>query len=177
MADFPVLDEDVDAVISTAGPNSTIADYIVNTGNAFNTSGTWPANNLGIYCPVWVSRQVTVYQMSYIVATQSGNYDIGIYDNFGNRLVSSGSQTVPAAGIALRDITDTVIGPGAYFLALSISTTVASIRRSNVGIQGFRACGILQQAIGAVTLPDPFTGVALASAYCPYLTAHLRATV
>lgn len=178
MSDWPSIVEDVDTILSSGGPNSVVADLNVNTGNAFNTSGVWPSANRAIYVPVWLSRQVIVYQMSYIVATQAGNYVIGLYDGNGNKLVDSGSQTVPAAGIALFNITDTIIGPGAYYLALLLSSTTASIRRSNVGVPIYRASGILQEDPGSTALPTTLsTATSVSTAYCPLITAHLRATV
>jgi hypothetical protein len=177
LTDWPYSQFDVNAILSTIGPNCVYADLAINTSQSFNTSAVYPTANTAIYIPVWINRQVTVYRMSTVVAAQSGNMDIGIYDDFGNRMVSKGSTPVPAAGIASIDVADTVIGPGAYFLALNCDNVVASFRRCAAGVIVAQMSGCLQQAVGAVTLPATFTAVALNASYVPVITAHLRATV
>jgi hypothetical protein len=56
-------------------------------------------------------------------ATASGNMDVGIYDYAGTRLVSSGS-TAQSGTSAFQDfdITDTLLGPGIFYLAPPTTT-------------------------------------------------------
>lgn len=176
MSDWPYGQFDSDTILSSVGPTSIVGDLAVATSQAFNTSAVWPAANRALFVPVWINRQATVYKMSFVVATQSGNYDIGLYDEFGHRLVRA-TAAVPVAGIAIADVADTVIGPGVYFLALNIDNVVASVRRLAIGALVTQLSGCMQQAVGALTLPDPFTLAAMASAYVPVITAHLRVTV
>src|SRR5262245_52265293 len=63
-----------------------------------NATNTWPSANLAIYIPVLVQSTMTAYQIVFVVGTQSGNCDVGIYDELGNRIVSKGSTAVAASG-------------------------------------------------------------------------------
>src|SRR5262249_42739307 len=124
-------------------------------------------------CPVQIQQTVTVFQMSWQVGTQSGNYDIGIYDQAGNRLVSMGSTAVPVAGMAIANITDTTLKPGTYFLALNVdNVTATAFKSATVGGVTLQVCGVQQQAVGAVTLPATATFANPASAYIPVINAH-----
>ncbi len=146
-------------------------------GGRLSTSAVWPVANTAIYVPVSIPSIVTAYQISIQVATQSGNCDVGIYDEIGNRLVSSGSTLVGAAGIQLFNITDTVLVPGVYYLAMNCDNTTASFFRNGRAPQQTVPYGLKQQAVGAVTLPNPATFAVTAQSYLPVLYAHLVATV
>lgn len=136
-------------------------------------STAWPASNRAIFVPVRLDRQVTVYKM---VAgggvTATGNYDVGIYDRFGNRLVSSGATAKPSSAETVFDVTDTPIGPGLYYLAMAADGT-QNIICFAPSIQVARAAGILQMAT-AYTLPDPATYAACAAAVVPAIAAYFR---
>lgn len=175
--DWPYSQHDADTVLSSAGPNCMAADLIVATSQAYNAGAVWPVANKAFYVPVWLNRPATVYKLSTIFTAQSGNYDIGLYDEFGHRLVSKGTAAVPAAGIAIADVADTPINPGGYLLALNVDNVVAAVRRSSVGVLVMRMCGLQEQSVGAVTLPATATFAVLSSAYCPLIAAHLRPTV
>lgn len=166
------------SVLSTCGLMSGAGAPVVNSGGTLTAGAVWPAANRAIYVPVAVETRCTAYQMSFTVATQSGNYDIGIYDVTGKRLVSKGSTAVPAAGFALADITDTDLSPGVYFLALNVDNTTASIfRGSSLNGECLRSCGVQQQAVGAIALPSTATFANPASSYVPLINAHLKSTV
>lgn len=163
--------------LSPATISSGLQEAMLIANSLMNAGAVWPSANLAIYAPVMVDYPCTVYQMSIDVVTQSGNVDVGIYDELGNRLVSAGSTAVGAAGIQLFNITDTPLTPGVYWLAMCCDNITASFMRSNVVQQLSRVCGCQQQAVGAVTLPNPATFAAMAQAYVPLITAHCQATV
>lgn len=145
------------AINQTAGPN-------------YLNVAIWPTANLAKFVPVIVPVTVTVKKMVFWVGTSSGNYDIGIYDEHANRLVSLGSTAMPAAGIVVTDITDTTIGPGVYFLALVVSNTTATVGRIQpTSGRLTQACGVMQQAT-ALPLPDPAV-FATPGAYTPFIHA------
>jgi len=116
--------------------------------------------------------------MAFIVSTQSGNCDVGIYDELGNRLVSSGSTAVGVAGIQVIDIADTALTPGVYFLAMNVDNTTALFNSSSTptGLQ-LQTCGMQQQALGSVTLPSSATFANPAAAFLPALFAAMEATI
>lgn len=165
-------------VITTAGPESQTGQMFM-TSAVTTSTAAWPAANRALYCPIVVQQTVTVYQMSFVTGASAGNYDIGIYEIGGARIVSTGSTAVPAAGLALADITNTTLTPGVYFLALVCSTitTLTVNRYTGMGAEVWRACGLQQENLGATTLPSTATFASPATDYVPYIAAHLNATV
>lgn len=167
-------------IISSLGYESPLGRCCVGTAsNNANTSAAWPANNRAFYMPVEVEIPLTIYKMSFVVGTQSGNYDIGIYDETFKLLVSLGSTSVPVAGIAIADITDTVLNPGIYYLALNMSTTAAAVNRIAGSAFAVNAsCGVQVQDVGSTPLPDPATNTSTnLTAYVPLVSAHALVTV
>ena len=179
MPDFPKSGPLIDRMVhSTGGLSTLVGQMMFSIGTGLFGSNTWPAANRALYLPFAMERQATAYKMAFHVATQSGNYDIGIYDEFGNRLVSTGSTAVPAAGIAVADIADTVLIPGIYFNALCIDNTTCAVRSSTSPVaELLRLAGVQQQAVGAVTLPNPATFANPASAYVPQLSVAMSSVV
>ena len=139
-------------------------------GNAVvSASSVWPAANRALYMPFEIHDVCTAYQIAFVVGVQSGNLDVGIYDEVKNRLVSAGSTAVGAAGVQVVNITDTVLTPGCYFLAMCVDNITAAFQAVTGGITALalQTFGVQQQAVGAVTLPDPATFANPASAYLP----------
>lgn len=178
MADWTILKE-LEMPHGCITPASVCAGSgIMSFISAFSGSGTWQANNRAHYIPFMVTQIVTAYQMSVIVATQSGNLDVGIYTEQGVRLVSAGSTAVAAAGVQTVNINDTVLLPGVYFMAMNCDNTTAAFNRvtapDNVTQ---RACGIQVQDVGAIALPDPATfGDPASGAQIPFISIGLRST-
>jgi hypothetical protein len=133
-------------------------------------AAVWPSANRAIYCGVMVPEPLTIYQLGTQVTTQSGNLDIGIYDEQGNKLVSSGSTTVAAAGVQLVNVADTDLTPGLYFLALAVDNITAAFLRAAPGLPSTRValCG---QEAAAFPLPASFTYAIQTAAYIPDLFA------
>ena len=176
MSDFPGLTIRGRSVIGTYTFDS-LTGQTCESGSSLMGAATWPAANRALYIPVELDFPAKAVKMLFQVTTQSGNYDIGIYSETGTRLVSTGSTAVPAAGMAVADITDTDLVPGTYFLALNIDNTTAAVQRNTGLIAGtIQACGVQQQAVGAVTLPNPATFANPASAYVPALAVSLVTT-
>lgn len=180
MSDFPTQLQYAPppGAVMVSSVNSLIQDACQIAATSFTAGGVWPAANRAIYVPFMVDQVVTAYQMAFEVITQSGNCDVGIYDVAGNRLVSKGSTAVAAAGFQSIDITDTVLAPGVYFMAMNVDNTTASFTRSSaVSAVYQQVCGMQQQAVGAVTLPDPATFANPASAYIPMFGVALKSTI
>lgn len=178
MSDFPGGQHFGRIFFTSTNGASLTGQTLWSSGAATSAGGTWPASNRALYIPFEVDTIVVAKQMAFTVVTQSGNYDIGIYSETGSRLVSTGSTAVPAAGIATANITDTTLTPGTYFMALNIDNTTASVNRASaIPAATLQACGVQQQAVGAVTLPDPATFANPATAYVPQLSVACTATL
>ena len=178
MADFPsqLLHLPTSTTINTAGLYCIAGDLAAINNNA-GAVGTWPSANRAIYVPVIVESYVTAYQMAFEVTTQSGNYDVGIYDEAGVQLVAKGSTTVPAVGLAAVDITDTPLTPGTYFLAMAVNTAVAAFWRQAIGLPSTQSIVGVQDQDAAFALPATATFSSPASQYVPSLAVAIRPTI
>lgn len=106
-------------------------------------------------------------------ATATGNFDVGIYDSQGVRLVSSGATAKGTSTEHILDVTDTRIGPGLYYLALAANGTNNYIMATAASVQFARLFGILQMA-SAYTLPTTATFAAVSAANIPFIIAYTR---
>jgi hypothetical protein len=163
----------------SGGIVSLIADQNSPLFGATATAGSaWPGANRALYLPSVIEQVVTFKAISFIVTTQSGDLDVGIYNEAGVRLVSSGSTAVAAPGVQVVDIADTTVGPGVYFLAMCVSnTTAAFIRVNNASPGAMQACSIQQQSLGSVELPATASFASPANAYFPRLAGLTSSAV
>src|SRR5574343_386960 len=77
--------------ISSYGPNSLGAVFLAVQASAL-ASATWSSANRALYSPFRLGCTINVTDMFVANgSTASGNLDLGIYDERGTRLVSSGS--------------------------------------------------------------------------------------
>ncbi len=102
-----------------------------------------------------VPTPVTVTAIRTSIAASSGNLDVGLYNNSGTRLASSGSVTCPAAGAASINFTaSATINPGIYYLAISADNTTATFNRSGIdGVVGVNYFASSFPLPSSVTLP------------------------
>lgn len=123
---------------STAGEGSVLADALINTGNTFSSAvGAWGTANLAVFIPMVVGARTTIYQLAWINgATVAGNIDVGIHDRNANRIVSAGSTAQAGVSVAqVADITDTVLEPGLYYLAMAADDATATVCRPSAASQ------------------------------------------
>jgi len=147
-------------------------------GNGINAVSTaWPSANLAIFIPIRVPSPVMVCKLAMGAgATAAGNFDMGIYDRFGNLLVSSGATAKSATTEQILDVLDTRIGPGLYYLALSADGTNNYTCWTGNGtapapVEKARLCGTLEMAT-AYPLPATATFAARTTAAIPALAAY-----
>lgn len=147
----------------TTGPTISIFDPCCcsglgrYTGSVASTAVAWASANRAIYYPFVVTETVTALQIGVANGAASGNADVGIYDVYGNRLVSTGSTGLTGT-VQGFNIADTVLTPGDYYLALNVDNTTATIiAPAALDAVAMRCSGIQEQAVGAVTLPNPAT--------------------
>lgn len=104
---------------------------LVSKGNLTGANSANSANQAR-FLTLNLPRAVAFTRLRFIVFTQSGNFDVGIYDNGLQRLVSLGSTPVPAAGV-----TDMSLGAvwslpaGNYYLAFVLDNGVAIFKGQN----------------------------------------------
>lgn len=100
-------------------------------------SAVWSATNRIVYVPFYLNRTVTVYKLWWLNGATVGtnNLQAGVYDENLARVIA-GTSTLSAGTANLcqfDDITDTVIGPGRFYMALWCNGTTATVFRNTAG--------------------------------------------
>lgn len=142
-------------------------------------SAVWPSANLAIYVPLRVPACVVVVKLWYASSsTGTGNVDMGVYDAGGTAVVSAtNAAKVASTTEAVFDVTDTVIGPGLYYIALSSDSGTDTFVRWAPAAPIALANGVLTES-SAYPLPATATWTADQTlAYVPVMGLLLESTV
>lgn len=115
----------------------------------------WGTQYRAVYVPLRVRQRVTVRKLwVFHGSTGTGDFDVGIYDAAGTRLVSTGSTAKTAAtAVKVVDVTDTVVGPGLYYLALNADSATDTYQADSDPAPICASMGVLTETLGSVTLP------------------------
>lgn len=177
MSDFPQVDFYNNHVINTLSPEAIGVDC-VGMSLGFTSAVAWPSANLAFFIPFRVKHTFTVVKMSWINGTvATDNVDVGVYDQSGNLLVSSGSTATSGINaIQTVDITDTTLLPGLYYMAMARNGTTNTNKANNTSSILSRGIGVLSMAT-AFPLPNPATMVGSTTAYIPFIALHSRTLV
>lgn len=133
-------------------------------------TSAWAANDLAIYVPV--SIPVPFIIARFMVPNGSnitGNVDVGIYSAAGTRLLSTGSTArANASAVQYIGVTDQVFQAGTYYLALVGSSTTGTYLQAAIAVASRgRVVGVLEEQLGATTLPSSMTPVAFTRTVIP----------
>lgn len=131
-----------------------------------------PEANRAYFIPFYLPDTFTVTSLIYgNGAAPSGNVDLGIYDEDGVRLVSSGSTAKPGVGGPRAiDVTDTVLTAGRYYWGYAQSNTAAVFGWTHSALIVNIMSGALQQA-SAFPLPATATFAAPSHQAMPFVGA------
>lgn len=163
-------------IISNADPNLPLSQLNRTLGIGLNSAAsTWTAQR-AVYAPILVQKPVTVTNLIASVATQAGNWNMGIYEEDGSSIVLGTKAAVPVAGVGSFNITDTALDTGFYFIALWCDSSTAVFHSGLANPQVSRTLGLQQQTGLATDLPATATFATYAVAVCPYMAATLKAT-
>lgn len=144
--------------------SATYRHYAVSTINLIGAavrpaalaSVAWPLANLALYVPIYFNEACTVYEAGVGAgATAGGNFDLGLYQLDGTKIVSSGTTARTASAWNTAGLTDTVVFPGWYYAAMSADST-ANYSGLNPAAGLCESLGIVEQAT-AFVLPSPAT--------------------
>lgn len=127
-------------------------------------SGVWTTGNTAVAIPFQVPYSITVVKLGWVNGSSAGNaWDIGLYNASTNaRLTSIGSTTGSGnSSWQWVNTADVTLVPGTpYWLAVNHATTTANnafgTSAANAVLGFDLLAKIKVQAVGAVTLPDPF---------------------
>jgi hypothetical protein len=119
---------------------------------------TWTTASKALFIPFRLPLFKTVYRIEVGCGSGAGgNFDAGVYDEWGNRLVSTGATARVASSEVIVNVTDTVLGPGLYYMALVFDATTTSNAIGVVTtVAASKAVGMYEMA-SAYPLPDPVT--------------------
>jgi hypothetical protein len=107
------------------------------------------------------------------------NFDIGVYTEQGTKIASTTSTAQSGTSvIQATNVTDFVLAPGTYYLAMAMNGTTGTVLQSSgIVAEQLRAVGFASQN-AAFALPATFTLVSPpASAIIPMFGYSERATV
>jgi hypothetical protein len=148
--------------IAATGVISTVSDHgilesVSRVCGQSGASGAWPAADQARAFPIVVATDfVLTHFWTYNGGTASGNRDIGLYDEHGTLLLSTGSVAQSGTStIQTHDVTDTELPAGRYLLALAHSNTTGTYFRLTTSALGIYATGARQMS-SALPLPSTF---------------------
>jgi hypothetical protein len=121
--------------------------------------------NRAYFMPFQVLRSVTVTKALLFTGTASGNFDIGIYDNSGVRLGSTGSTaSTVTSGVQTTNLTASVtLVPGVQYWAAFVADNT-SITVERIGANVYTTTyGRYNSTFFPLTTPATFPGTASGS--------------
>lgn len=141
-------------------------------------SATWPVANVALYMPITLQTPAIAYQLwVWNGATTSGNFDIGLFNESGTKLVSSGATAQSGtSSIQLVDIADTLLPVGTTWIGLAFPNTTATVLRINPPFRYTAPLGCYQQTT-AYPLPSPATYARIAQVFIPMCGILFRSTL
>lgn len=138
-------------------------------------STAWPSANRAIFVPFRIREPQLITQIVIGGGSSAGgNFDVGIYDIFGNLLVSSGSTAKQTSAESVADITDTLLGRGTYYMAMSADGTNNYIAVAPSTLALVKACGVKEMDT-AFTLPSTATLATLSTSFVPSIALYRTA--
>lgn len=176
MADWPVqsqgFNRPVIATLSSAGVPTD------NLGSS-TASRAWPTANKAMYCPIRIYRPVTITQMFCLNGSAvSGNIDMAVYDEAGNRLCTNGGTAQTGIGVTQTlDVTDTLLLPGRYYWAMAADNTTTTVYGTAASITTSSRLSGLYEQTSAYPLPSTATLTASTTNFVPLVCATSRSFV
>lgn len=143
------------------------------------SGAAWGTANLGLYFPVTIQAPV-VFTHACVAngATASGNVDIGLYDDAWNRITSTGSTAQSGTStVQVIDITDILVTPGRYYIALALSSATGTVQMTSSGNAMLGAGMGWAQETSALPLPATATPARYAQTFAPWFGFSRRATM
>lgn len=171
MTNFPQSVFPTAPTISTLSLESIGMEFIISQGGGPGSTGAWPTANKAIYLPFSLKYPTLIKLMFSVNGSSAANTrDLGIYSEDGTRIVSIGSTAGSGTNnIQTYDITDTLIGPGRFYMAIASSNVTSQFfRAAGSSLPRLQALGIYEQTT-AFPLPATATFASLSSLYIPLI--------
>lgn len=124
----------------------------------------WPTANMSLFLPFYIEdyfQFVTMFM--YAGANVTNQWDIGVFDETGKKLISTGAFTASASVLNVKTVAKTILGPGRYYLGISCAGTASTIFGYNTaGAEVNREMGMVQMATNHALGDATFAQVASA---------------
>jgi hypothetical protein len=156
-------------IIGTFSEECCGMEYRAGGQSAFG-SAVWPVANLALFLPLTLGVPYTVVKLwAANGSAVSGNIDVGLYDEAGNRLTSAGS-TAQAGTNTIQEfnIADLLLPRGTYYIGCALDNATGTIQSNNAAAVRNSVLGMLEAA-SAFPLPNPVTFATMTTAYCPFI--------
>lgn len=121
-------------------------------------STVWPSANLAIYVPIGITQSILVKKLWFgSSSTSTGNVDMALYDAAGVAVVAAtNAAKIASNDEQVFDVTDTPIGPGLYWIALSSDSATDTFNMIQTSAADCAQMGVLTEA-AAYPLPSTAT--------------------
>lgn len=157
-------------IISTGSAlNASVGSFTAALRQGMTLSTAWPAAKVVVYYPISIAAPFLVKLIYWQNGTTpTGNIEVGVYDEAGNRKGTSGS-TAAGTSAAVQSVTPTAFllpGPARYYLAVTCDGTGYTIcESSTVPSAGIcAALGVMTETTASFGLTNPWGSVALLTA-------------
>lgn len=148
------------------------------TGGGTPASAAWPASNDALFIPFDINKPIIIKRLFTINGgTASGNVDVGIYTEDGSLLTSIGSTAQSGTNAPqFFNITDIMLSPGRYYLAVAMNNTTGTMFRANLTTIRNSQLGVAKMAT-AFPLPATATFATTTSGFLPFIGAEIKAMI
>lgn len=141
---------------------SSFAWFSAAAGKAIAATQTNPAANEAQYYPFVVTQTATFrrgFWHNSTAPTNYGNACVGIYDEAGGRLATTGAVAAGTASVLQQAAftADVTLTPGIYYMAISFSASGINSVFGTSGTVIARIAGLYRQAVGSHPLPATAT--------------------
>lgn len=141
----------------------------------FNTGQTaaaaWQQTNNVKYVPFSIRETCTVSKLWWFNGATGRNVDIGIYNAAGTRLVNSGSTAQSGTSVwQVVTVTDTILVPGFYYMAMTVDgTATGTVRRNTSAVVDLWVYGVRDETPVSFGLPASATLTGVAQVGIPFI--------
>lgn len=141
------------------------------------SSATWETANLTVWTPVFlpcVHVLTRVWWANGATVSGGATVQVGIYADLNNlpdvKIVSGSAVQGSAAVLQFVDVTDTVLSPGRYWMALTASTTTNTTFYRSSMIANYNAARRFEQASAMPSTATPVESAGLSLWVCGFST-------
>lgn len=138
----------------------TIGDAWIASQRSAEDVFAWPLANLAIYVPVRIPSPCVVKSLWFgSGGTSTGSVDMALYTSSGAAMIEATAGAKASSMEHVFDTTDTLVGPGLYYIGLSSNSNSDSFVGLTIAAPLALAFGILSQT-SAYPLPSSATWAA-----------------